>query len=225
MNYDSLQKLSYLKRDITYKNKPGIRMDKFSNRLGSIEQDPFIGFVGKDFEQTQTKVLFLGKSNAESKSEHQAIDRQINQALLCFKSSEKNKEIFYRQYANRYLEAMPRWNISRFVNEFRNLTKLSLHQIAYANIVPYRYIGAPNNAAYKIAFENFTNQFIEITKPDLIVPLGANLEEIIIRNLITDRNIYVTKGINREGRDKRIAEVGWQTILNAVEDYENKQRG
>ena len=120
---------------------------------------------------------------------------------------------------------MPRWNISRFVNEFRNLTKLSLHQIAYANIVPYRYIGAPNNAAYKIAFKNFTNQFIEIIKPDLIVPLGANLEEIIIKNLITDRKIYVTKGINREGRDKRIAEVGWQTILNAVEDYENKQRG
>ena len=51
------------------------------------------------------------------------------------------------------------------------------------------------------------------------------LSLIIIKNLITDRKIYVTKGINREGRDKRIAEVGWQTILNAVEDYENKKRG
>ena len=224
MNYDILQKLSFLNRDILFKNKPGIRADKFSNRLGSIEQDPFIGFVGKDFEQTQIKVLFLGKSNAESKGGHQAIDRQINQALITFKKSKKDKDFFYRQYANKYLEAMPRWNISRFVNEFRNLTKLSLNQIAYANILPFRYIGAPNNAAYKIAFSNFTNQFIEIIKPDLIVPLGANLDETITKNLITNREIYVTKGINREGRDRRIAEAGWQSIFNAVEDYEKKQR-
>jgi len=218
MDYKSLQQLSFLKRDIIYSNKPRIRMEKFSNRLGSIEQDPFIGFVGKDYGQTNGRILFLGKSNAESK--HEVIDRQINASLQHFKSADENKEYFYRQYANKYLEAMPRWNISRFVNEFRNLTGLKLNQIAYANIVPFRYKGAPNNSAYKIAFEHFTNLFIETIKPNQIIPLGVHLDDVIKKYLISDQDILISKGINRKGRDKTIAEIGWQTIYEAEQDYD-----
>lgn len=224
MDYKKLQKLSLLSRDIMLNEQPGVRLEKFSDRLGSIEQDPFIGFIGSDYEQTQCRVLFLGKSNAQSAPEHNIIDRQINASLQSFKNADENLENFYRLYANNYLEAMPRWNISRFVNEFRNLTGLSLNQVAYANIVPYRYIDAPNNAAYKASFQEFTNPLIEIIQPNLIIPLGATLKDVIEKYLISARDILVSQGINREGRDKRIAEAGWQTIFNAVEDYEEIRR-
>ena len=31
--------------------------------------------------------------------------------------------------------------------------------------------------------------------------------------------IHISNGINRTGRDRRIAEEGWQTISEAVDDY------
>tara|TARA_B110000008_G_C16920490_1_gene544530 strand:+ start:664 stop:1533 length:870 start_codon:yes stop_codon:yes gene_type:complete len=215
MDYKLLHELAFLKRDNIFKHQDGINFDKFSNRLGEVEQDPFIGFAGEDYEKEEVKVLFLGKSNAESAIDHHIIDRQINSALNSFRDLKSN----YRSYANKYLEAMPRWNIMRFVTEFRNQTGLKLNQIAYANIVPWRYIGAPNNATYRVAFQYFTNQLIEAINPDLIIPLGSKLEKVIDKNLNTNNNIYISEGINREGRDKRIADSGWRTLAEAVADY------
>ena len=68
------------------------------------------------------------------------------------------------------------------------------------------------------------NPLIEIIQPNLIIPLGATLKDVIEKYLISARDILVSQGINREGRDKRIAEAGWQTIFNAVEDYEEIRR-
>ena len=215
MNYEALHELAFLKRDDILKNHTGINFEKFSNRLGEIEQDPFIGFIGEDFENEAVKVLFLGKSNAESAPEHHEIDRQINSALQTFKNSQNN----YRAYANKYLEAMPRWNIMRFVTEFRNQTGLKLNQIAYANIVPWRYHKAPNNATYELGFKYFTNQFIDAIEPNLIIPLGAHLKPVIKKYLYAENGIHISNGINRTGRDRRIAEEGWQTISEAVDDY------
>ena len=118
MNYEALHELAFLKRDDVLKNHTRVNFEKFSNRLGEIEQDPFIGFIGEAFENEEVKVLFLGKSNAESAPEHHEIDKQINSALQTFKNSQNS----YRTYANKYLNAMPRWNIMRFVTEFRNQT-------------------------------------------------------------------------------------------------------
>ena len=215
MNYEVLHELAFLKRDDILKNQTGINFQKFSNRLGEIEQDPFIGFIGEAFENEEVKVLFLGKSNAESAPEHHEIDKQINSALQTFKNSQNN----YRTYANKYLNAMPRWNIMRFVTEFRNQTGLKLNQIAYANIVPWRYKGSPNNVTYEAGFKYFTNKFIDAIKPNLIIPLGSNLETIIKKYLHIENEIHISNGINRTGRDRRIAEEGWQTISEAVDDY------
>lgn len=219
MNYETLHKLAFLKRDEILKNHTGINFEKFSNRLGEIEQDPFIGFVGKDYENEEVRVLFLGKSNAPSTSKHHEIDRQINSALQTFKNSQNN----YRAYANKYLEAMPRWDIMQFVNEFRNQTDLKLNQIAYANIVPWRYDGQPTKPTYKLGFKYFTNRFIEAIEPNLIIPLGARLKPVIKEYLYAENEINISNGINRSfhfrGRDKRITEEGWQTISEAVDDY------
>ena len=217
MNYEKLHELAFLKRDEILKNHTRINFEKFSNLLGEIEQDPFIGFVGEDFENEEVKVLFLGKSNAPSTLEHHEIDRQINSALQTFKNSQNN----YRAYANKYLEAMPRWNIMRFVNAFRNQTHLKLNQIAYANIVPWRYYDSPNDPTYELGFKYFTNQFIEAIEPNLIIPLGANLKSVIKKYLYAENEIHIANGINRKGRDRRIdQEVGWQTILEAVDYYQ-----
>ena len=206
MNYEALHELAFLKRDDVLKNHTRVNFEKFSNRLGEIEQDPFIGFIGEDFENEEVKVLFLGKSNAKSSSEHHETDRQINSALNIFKDSKNN----YRTYANKYLEAMPRWNIMRFVTEFRNQTDLKLNQIAYANIVPWRYDDSPNYATYELGFKYFTNRFIEAIEPNLIIPLGARLKPVIKEYLYAENEIHISNGINRSfhfiGRDKRITE-------------------
>ena len=219
MNYETLHKLAFLKRDEILKNHTRINFENFSNLLGEIEQDPFIGFVGEDFENEEVKVLFLGKSNAPSTLKHHEIDRQINSALQTFKNSQNN----YRAYANKYLEAMPRWDIMQFVTEFRNQTHLKLNQIAYANIVPWRYDGSPNGATYELGFKYFTNQFIEAIEPNLIIPLGSKLKTDIKKYLYAENEIHISNGINRSfyfiGRDKRITEEGWQTISEAVDDY------
>ena len=42
---------------------------------------------------------------------------------------------------------------------------------------------------------------------------------VIKKYLYAENGIHISNGINRTGRDRRIAEEGWQTISEAVDDY------
>ena len=65
--------------------------------------------------------------------------------------------------------------IPRFYDPQNGLVQIDgqdIKNIAYINIVPYRYKGAPTKSIYKIAWDNFTNKLLNIINPDLIIPLG-----------------------------------------------------
>ena len=227
INYEKLHALSFLNRENLYKDKFGIDYEKFSTRLGEIEKDPFIGFVGSKYSEAKVRVLFLGKSNAESKPKDQDKDILINQYLKQLRDSPGNFEQRYREYAKQYSDkttgAFRTWDINRFPVYFRNRTRIDIEETAYANIVPFRYIGAPSKRVYKIAFNNFTNELVSIIQPHQIIPLGANLDTGIIKDYLDtgELSVKISNGISREGRDKRISDEGYRTLDQAIEDYED----
>jgi len=233
INYEKLHELSFLNRENLYKEKENINFNYFSKRLGEIENDPFIGFVGSKYAEVKVRVLFLGKSNAASAPKDQNKDIQINQYLRNFRDSSENLENRYRDYAKQYSDkssgAFRAWKINRYSVYFRGILGLDIEETAYANIVPFRYEDAPENRSvyegrkiYEIAFNNFTNKLISIIKPHLIIPLGANLKKYSIDRFIDSREseIKVSDGISRTRGDLRISELGKETLNNAIEDYE-----
>ena len=237
IDYRKLHELSFLNRKDLYKDKDNINFDNFSTRLGEIENDPFIGFVGSRYADAKVRVLFLGKSNAESiKSEHQDKDIRINQYLHNFRNSTENFESRYKEYARQFSDkssgAFATWDINQYSVYFRNITRLDVEEIAYANIVPFRYIGAPERykiidgkrRVYEIAFESFTNKFIDIVKPHQIIPLGVNLPEDAINRFIDkkDLDIKISDGIFRLVGDSKMKDEGKRTLNNAIQDYEAK---
>ena len=163
-------------------------LDRFSNRLGDVDKDPFIGYFGNEYELQKKKVMFLGRSNAESAAWGQDDDRQINKALRIFRDCADDHAEYYRNYADEYVQAMDKWSIyQNFVKYFLDNTNLDIHKVAYANIVPFRYKKRPTTGAFEIAFENFTNEIISIFKPDIIIPLGINDERLLKRFLPTEQ--------------------------------------
>ena len=235
INYEKLHELSFLNREDLYKDKENINFDYFSKRLKEKENDPFIGFVGSQYAEAKVRVLFLGKSNAESASWGQDKDIQINQYLRNFRDSSENLENRYRDYAKQYSDkssgSFRTWNINQYPVYFRNKTRLDVEDIAYANIVPFRYIGAPERVkisegkrkVYEIAFENFTNKFISIIQPHQIIPLGVNLVDDAINRFIRvdDLDIKISGGIFRLVRDSRMKDEGKRTLNAAIKDYED----
>jgi len=236
IDYRKLHELCFLNREDLYKDKESVNFDNFSTRLGEIENDPFIGFVGSRYADTKVRVLFLGKSNAESRLDHQHKDIRINEYLQNFRDSAENFESKYKEYARQFSDkssgAFKTWDINQYSVYFRNITRLDVEEIAYANIVPFRFIGAPENykiiegkrRIYEIAFKSFTNKFIEIVKPHQIIPLGANLREDAINRFIDkkDLDIKISEGIFRLVGDKKMKDKGKRTLNNAIQDYEAK---
>ena len=151
----------------------------------------------------------------------------INQYLKQLRDSSGNFEQRYREYAKQYSDktigAFRTWDINRFPVYFRNRTRIDIEETAYANIVPFRYIGAPSKRVYEIAFNNFTNELVSIIQPHQIIPLGANLDTGIIKDYLDtgELSVKISNGISREGRDKRISDEGYRTLDQAIEDYED----
>ena len=122
-----MQHFSCLNRDNLFTPH---QLQRFSNRLGDKDKDPFIGYFGREYEKQQIKVMFLGRSNAESAQSHNTFDININSSFLEFKNAKKDLESKYRNYAGRYVEAMPHWKIyQNFVRYFLDNSGLDLHII------------------------------------------------------------------------------------------------
>jgi len=226
MNYLLLHQLLYLDREELFNNQLEVDFSKFSRRLGDKEKTPFIGFVGSRYENESIRVLMLGKSNAASKDKDFEIDLEIYAKAQAFKNSSMNYRKNYRNYANIFSQrAFKSWYICKYQNAFLNSTHLSTECIAYANILPFRYEDDPNKTskgAYAIAFRNFTNKFIDALKPHIIVPLGAHLDQEIIKHIDLNHECIITPGISRNNGDTgwKIQAQSWPGINAAVKAYE-----
>lgn len=171
-----MRRLSMLKRDELFELNSGLN---FSNNLGEMEQDPFIGYVGRNYFAAQIKICFLGKSNAES-NKFQAQDRDINTKLVAFRNASIAKsKTAYENYRLCYEKIIPEWKIGKYPAYLLEKLGMSFLDISYANIVPFRYVKEPPQTVYGISFENFTTEFLDIVSPDIVVPLGKRLHKII----------------------------------------------
>ena len=226
MDIGRLHKLCFLDRDNLFKRTVNnvYLLERFSNRLDDIDKDPFIGYFGNEYEEQKKKVMFLGRSNAESAEWGHDDDKKINNSFRIFKNSDLDLEKNYRNYADKYLDAMPKWNIYKnFVKYFLDNTNLDINKIAYANSVPFRYKGKPTTGAFKIAFANFTTELISLFKPNIIVPLGINDEFLLQRFLPAEllESIKVCKGIKRTNGDNFRDSIGQELLDEAIEEYNN----
>ena len=225
IGYERLHKLCFLDRDHLFGRTINnvYLLDKFSNRLGDVDKDPFIGYFGNEYELQKKRVMFLGRSNAESASWGQDDDRQINKAFRIFRNSVNDHAKLYRNYADEYLQAMPKWNIyQNFVKYFLDNANLDIHKVAYANSVPFRYKGGPSIGAFEIAFENFTSELISIFKPDIIVPLGIHDDERLLQRFLPAEqleSIKICKGIKRTNGDNFRCSQGEELLDEAIEEF------
>ena len=214
---NKLHKLSFLNRDEVFKNS-SVNMDKFSNNLGKIEKDPFIGYIGKDYFKSASKICFLGKSNAESKKFND-FDIETNKSLEIFRNSKSKDRInSYSQYCERYKRVMPKWQIFKIPFSIMNKLSINIDDISYANILPWRYKGDPskNKTISKIAWENFTNEFLSIVSPKFIIPLGKYLDINNIEKYYFG-NAILFDGIERHIGDTKITELADKQIEEICE--------
>ena len=209
---DKMHQLSLLKRDALFDPKAGY---KFSDKLGDVEQDPFIGFVGKNYFESKLRVCFLGKANAETKNPQ--YDLRINKSLLAFRSAqEKSRSNLYSKYCELYKDIIPTWNIYRYPKQFLESLGWRLNDITYANVVPFRYKGDPTKKVYETSFQYFTGTFLEAISPDIIIPLGEYLHETIEKH--SSVSATVLKGVERVQQDNRTLPRS-EEYLNAIAEW------
>ena len=207
---DAMHRLSLLQRDILFDPKLEY---KFSEKLGKVEQDPFIGYVGDNYFKSKIRVCFLGKANAETKNPQ--YDLLINESLLAFRrAKKKSRPQTYAKYRELYADIIPSWDIFRYPKQFLDSLGWNLTDIAYANIVPFRYQHKTiSKRVYEISFRNFTNTFLAATAPDVIIPLGKDLKDTIKMHCSVKAEIL--PGVERVTGDKRIIPES-EEYLNAI---------
>ena len=71
-------------------------------------------------------------------------------------------------------------------------TNLDLDQISYADAVPFRYKGKPQVPVFEIAYNNFTENLINLYKPHQIVPLGTG-DEMLIKGFAIKKQLKILR--------------------------------
>lgn len=209
--------LTSIKRDNIF---PTLDYDKFSNNLGEIEKDPFLGYIGKNFNNNKLKICFVGKANAESKR-FRTIDIKINNIYNKFKlSKEDYLSSSYLEYKNVYEKLIPQWKIFKLLEEVMFGLQKEIFDISYANIVPFRYKGNPSIKVYKTSFYYYTNKFLNIIEPDIIIPLGKDLKNIF--NRFYEGSAFICDGIERVNGDNYICQNARDQIHHLVIKYNEK---
>ena len=218
INIEKIHKLCFLSRDELY---TPFQLRKFSDRR-DFDNDPFIGYFGKKYESQKVKVMFIGRSNAESAESHKLLDTNINNAFQFFKNSQSNLRENYRNYADQYVQAMPHWKIyQNFVKYFLDNTGLDLDRVSYANAVPFRYKGKPLVSVFETAYRNFTDNLINLYQPNLIIPLGTDDDKLIKRfcDNKTIEKIKISDGIRRTNGDNYRDEIGEALLNDAISKF------
>lgn len=164
-----------------------------------MENNPFLGYVGERYFFSKTKICFVGKAGGESRH-LTAADMRMNEKFVAFKKSAHNdrEETFYA-YQRVVCAHIQTWNVYKIPEYLNGLIGQDIYDIAYLNILPFRYIGEPPKSVFKVAWCNFTNKALHILEPDYIVPLGKRLHEEIRANYSGDAE--VTDGITRTNGD------------------------
>ena len=202
-----------------YRGQTKNLLDKFSDRLGRAEDSPFLGYIGKNYFDQKTKVVFVGKAGGESSSSDQNGDLFFHEKFLEFQSSSGQIQDFV-DYNEITKLALSRWNIAIYIHFFLNGVERDFDSIAFCNIVPFRYKGSPSKKAMEIAFENYTSDFLNLVQADMIIPLGANLTSSI--HDLWRSNYHgkrIMAGIPRTNGDTWIDDRGADCLNLCIKDH------
>ena len=214
---DALHKLCVLNKLDIYADC----LERFSNNLGVVENNPFLGYIGKNYFTKTNKICFIGKAGGESRY-LTAIDKLMNDKFIKFKESSKSERTssFY-QYQSVICQHIQTWNVFRIPAFLNSQIDQSVDDIAYLNIVPFRYKGAPTKSVYRIAWSVFTNKIFEILKPDYVIPLGKRLHEEVRSNYSGFGK--VTDGITRTNGDTYLHREAIQQITTLAQNIKKQK--
>lgn len=206
-------------QEYEYRGQKKNLLDKFSDRLGRAENSPFLGYIGKNYFDQKTKVVFVGKAGGESSSSDQNCDLFFHEKFLEFQSSPGQIQD-YLDYNEITKLALSRWKIMIYLNFFLFRVERDLDSIAFCNIVPFRYRGSPTKRVMKIAFENYTSDFLNLVQADMIIPLGGNLTSSI-HDLwkSTYHGKRIMAGIPRTNGDTWIDDRGSDCLNLCIKDH------
>tara|TARA_Y100001935_G_C17244080_1_gene477305 strand:+ start:67 stop:789 length:723 start_codon:yes stop_codon:yes gene_type:complete len=206
-------------QEYEYRGQKKNLLDKFSDRLGRAENSPFLGYIGKNYFDQKTKVVFVGKAGGESSSSDQNCDLFFHEKFLEFQSSPGQIQD-YLDYNEITKLALSRWKIMIYINFFLFGVERDLDSIAFCNIVPFRYRGSPTKRVMKIAFENYTSDFLNLVQADMIIPLGGNLTSSI-HDLwkSTYHGKIIMAGIPRTNGDTWIDDRGSDCLNLCIKDH------
>ena len=137
----------------------------------------FAGYVGPRYVPGKGIVLIAINpgGGGDSYSRRTPEDERFYPLLHKFKTADRsNAQKAFEDINDRFKEMVQRWNIWRIIEPTLDAAGLSLEQVAYVNLVPYRTRGdkMPPVSARKSAFERIVEPMFEILDPKAIVALG-----------------------------------------------------
>ena len=178
INFKELHKLCFIsKKEIynsTYQEKGKTKhlLDKFSTRLGKIDEMPFIGYIGTNYSNHSTQIVFVARAEIDSSNDNDELYKNIYKSFVQFKNSESDLESSYRQYADSYKELILNSSCSSYLNYFFKETDLTIDDVAFVNVVPFKCLDNPSKKLYKPSIKDFTSRFFNIVQADRIQPFG-----------------------------------------------------
>lgn len=206
-----------------YREQTKNLLDKFSNKLGSAEDSPFLGYIGENYFDQKTKVVFVGKAGGESIIADRKYDLFLHEKFLEFQSSGDYIKA-YKDYNEVTGLALSRSNIAIYIHHFLFGVERDFDSIAFCNIVPFRYRGSPTKKTMEIAFENYTSDFLNLVQADMIIPLGSNLTFLI--NDLWKSNYHgksIMAGIPRTNGDTWIDKRGSDCLKLCINNHLHKR--
>ncbi|MDB9826459.1 hypothetical protein OAC39_01355 [Gammaproteobacteria bacterium] len=180
VDFKELHNLCFIsKKEIynsTYQEKGKTKhlLDKFSSRLGEIDEMPFIGYVGTNYSNHSTQIVFVSRAEIDSTNEDDELYANLYESFMQFKNSASNLESAYRQYADSYKEHILNSSCSSYLNHFFKETDLTIDDVAFVNAVPFKCLDNPSKKLYKPSIKDFTSRFFNIVQADWIQPFGLN---------------------------------------------------
>ena len=103
-------------------------MDKFSTNLGEIEDNPFMGYLGKDYFKSKNKLCFVAKAGGESRFLTND-DRSMNDGFIAFRDSTNADRIdTFWSYQRVIKNHIQNWNVFRIPAYLNSKIDMNLSQ-------------------------------------------------------------------------------------------------
>ena len=141
----------------------------------------FAGYVGPEYVPGKSIVAINPGGGGDSYSRRTPEDERLYPLLHQFKTAKPaDARKTFEDINDCFKEMVQRWNIQRIIKPTLDAAGMSLEQVAYVNLVPYRTKcdKMPPALARRNAFERIVEPMFEMLDPKAIVALGKKAGSI-----------------------------------------------